>query len=350
MKNQNTKSDRGRQASAMVVVMTLVILAVFITGSMAAFSTSLAPVVRRMAANIRAKAIAEAGLNRAYALLAEDFSRRTASPLLPSTSFGGGSYDVRVESVGTRAARVYSTGRFGPAEARLCMLVENRNETAEERPSDPLSPWGRAIFANGNLRLNGTPPAVRGDLHSNQQFRLSGRPDNILGTVTARTFNWSGGVLPPSQIGVFQEIRFPQLSDEYFVRLYAAAQARNAIRPGGTYREADLSALSGGVVWFTGDVTFHGSFQFTGDMVVAGNITFQGSGTRVLNGLLYTPGHVTANGATTLMLTGAMLAGGNIEFNGASSIFTHAAVGPAGEQDPTETDRDRVVVSALWEG
>lgn len=204
------------------------------------------------------------------------------------------------------------------------------------------------MFANGNLRLNGTPPTISGLLHTNQEFRLNGNPSNIEGVVSARSFDWSGGQLPASQIGEFSEVPFPSLNDAYFVALLAIAQSNGAVKSSGTFQESDVSAVRGGVFWVTGDATFKGSFTFNGVVVVTGKITFQGSGTRTIAGLLYTPGDITANGSTTLYLTGSMMAGGNIEFNGASSVFTHGAVGPAHDED---TDSgDRIVVSAWWEG
>jgi len=330
----------------------MVVLAVIVTvtAAMASLTGSLPNLMRRQTEMIYAKAIAEAGLNEAYSRLARDFSLRYHPQAFPLTPFGGGTYDVTVTPIGERAARLLSEGRYRHAVARLGMDI--RNAAAPPDGSDHSTvpdPWKYAMFANGNLRLNGTPPAVRGNLHTNQTFDLNGNPQNIEGTVTARTFSWSGGQLPPEKIGTFRQVPFPTLNDPYFVQLLQIAQQNGAVRGSGTFRSSDLANIRGGVLWVTGSATFHGSFTFNGVIVVTGHITLRGSGTRTVNGLIYTPGNIISNGSTDLYLTGAMLAGGNIEFNGASSLFTYGDVGPGSEEED-ETAGDRIVVSAWWEG
>ncbi len=354
MKTMPTNLTRNRcKGSGLLTVLVVVLVIAIATASIASLTTGLPVIIRRQSDAIRAKAIAEAGLNEAYSRLTADFGLRYNPAAFPLTNFGGGSYDITVTPIGDSMARLLSVGRYGVATMRVGMDVRNAGTRPENDGDDdvPPNPWRYAMFANGNLRLNGTPPTVRGHLHTNQEFRLSGNPRNIEGTVTARSFDWSGGQLPPQQIGTFREVPFPSLSDPYFVSLLGIAQANNAVRPGGrTYRASDFAGISGGVIWITGNATLHGSFTFNGVVVVTGKITFQGSGTRVINGLLYTPSSIEANGSTELYLTGSLMAGGNIEFNGASSIFTHGAVGPGGDEDDTPTGEDRIVVTAWWEG
>lgn len=346
------KSSAARRGSSLLMVLGVIAVVAVATASIASLTLNLPGWMRRQTDAIRAKAIAEAGLNEAYARLRDDFSLRYQPLAFGQRSFAGGTYNVTVTPVGERAARLLSVGRYGIAEVRVGMDVRNAAAQSGDSGSDqrPPNPWQYAMFANGNLRLNGTPPTVRGALHSNQEFRLSGNPRNIEGIITARSIVSTGGEIPPQQIGTFREVPFPSLSDPYFVQLLATAQANGAVRSGGTFRESDLATIHGNVLWVTGNATFHGSFTFNGVIVATGRITLRGSGTRVLNGLMYTPGDITSDGSTDLYLTGSMMAGGNIEFNGASSIFTHAPVGPGEEGYEQEGPPDRIVVSAWWEG
>lgn len=339
---------RNRSGSALMSVLLVATILVVLTGGIVTLTSQMPDIVRRKTDTVRAKAIAEAGLNQIYSALVRDFDQRNNAGEYSETSFAGGSYVITMLPVSNNAARVISLGRYGVATVRVGMDVCNVGTLGTEG-EDPTNPWRYAIFANGNLRLNGTPPAVRGGMHSNQEFRLNGVPSNVEGEVTARTFQWTGGQLPSDQIGTFHEIPFPQLTDPYFVELLKTAKDNGAFRGPGTYRQSDLASLKGGVAWFTGDVTLHGSFTYNGILIVTGNITFQGSGTRTLSGLMFTPGHITANGSTTLYLTGSMMSGGNILFNGAASIFTHSGVGPDDGEDGTEGE-DKIVVSAMWEG
>ena len=345
MKTNETSRTTGRRAgSAMVTTMLTVTVVMAASGAAVAMAAFMPRMVRRQGDFIRAKAIAEAGINEAYSRLVNNFSLLDDPDAFPVTPFAGGSFRVTPHRLDEHTAILASVGRFGAAEARVA--VDLRNAREDDGLFAGNSPWGHAIFANGNLQFHGTPPAVRGGMHTNQRFGLSGNPVNVEGTVTARAYNWTGGELPPEQIGAWQEIEFPQLTDQVFVDLFEVAKANGAVRSGGTYQQDDLAGVAGNVVWFTDSVTFHGSFDFDGYVVVAGNVTFRGSGTRTVDGLIYVAGNVTCNGSTDLHLDGAMLAGGNITFNGASSVFTYGFAGPPGVE-PEDDSEDHVSV-AVW--
>lgn len=328
-----------------MMTVTLMLMAIMLTtGAVVGITTFMPRLVRRQSDFIRAKAIAEAGINEAYSRLVEDISLYKQSDAFLLTPFAGGSYHVRARELDSETVLLVSEGRFGSSTTHTS--VEVHHQSATDSLYGPDSPWGHAIFSNGNLRFNGTPPAIKGGMHTNQTFRISGNPENVEGTVTAQSFEWTGGELPPEQIGPWQEIPFPQLTDQAFVDLHQSAQAAGAVHGGGTYRASDFAGTSGNVIWFTGDVTFHGNFDFDGYVVVAGNVTFRGSGTRTVSGLLYAQGDVTSNGSTDLHLTGTLMAGGNVTFNGASSVFAHGEAAPPGYEP--EDESENVVSIAVW--
>ncbi len=111
---------------------------------------------------------------------------RKAFPVV--TNFAGGSYQVQLITEGLQAneARLVSTGRFGEAEARVGD-ARNAGMSGSGGGSDPLSPSGQSIFANGNLRFSGTSKGITGSLFTNQEFRLNGQYTNVDGIIYART-------------------------------------------------------------------------------------------------------------------------------------------------------------------
>ncbi len=341
MKRMRNNRSKG---SALVTVMLTLTVVMFAAGAAMAMAVFMPRMVRRQGDFIRAKAIAEAGINEAFSRIAGDYSLVHSPAAFPVTAFADGEYHVTPHPLGEGAAILTSIGRFGNAEARVAVDVQH--DRGLYGTTGARSPWGHAIFANCSLQFHGTPPAVRGGMHTNQTFGLSGNPKNMEGTVTARSFNWTGGELPPEQIGAWEEIEFPKLTDQVFVDLHQVAQANGAVRPGGTYRQADFADIPGNVAWFTGNVTFHGSFDFEGYVIVDGNVTFRGSGVRNLEGLLYIDGTVTCNGSTTMTIEGSMLAGGNVTWNGAAAIFAYGFAGPPGIEPTGDVD-DHVSV-AVW--
>ena len=342
----NAKGNSGRAGAALVTVMLTVTMVMIASGVVATMAAFMPRIVRRQSDFIRAKAIAEAGINEAYSRLVSDFSIVEQPSAFALTEFEGGSYHVAPRPLTDRTAILTSTGRFGAAEARVA--VDLRHVRSDDFYFGTPSPWSYAILSNGNLLFDGAPPVVRGGIHTNHGFIVSGNPENLEGTatVTAQWFDWSSGGLPEEQIGPWREVRFPQLTDSVFEELFETAKANDAVRSGGTYRGSELDGVSGNVVWFTGDVTLSGSFAFDGYVIVSGSLIFRGSGSRTLGGLLYVSGNLTSNGATALTLDGTLMVGGNLTYNGAAGVLTHGHSAPPGV-DLVDEGEARVAI-AVW--
>ncbi len=307
-------STRG---SALVTTAGVTMVVMLAVGGLSTFVLATSHNVRRMAHVVRARAIAEAGANRAYSALRDDFSLRGSSPtnLFPQTEFGGGHYTVNVEPSEGGLVRVISTGQSGSATHRIGVDLRDANEGGEVPPFMEYT-----IFSNGPMRFNGTPKEINGDLQTNGNFTLNGDDDNINGKIFAPNIDDTG--VSEEKRGEWEKIPFPQLADPEFQEFLDAA------REAGTLTEYSESK------------TFHGDHQFHGITVVDGDVTFQGSGNRVINGMLYVSGDVTANGSTSL--SGALLVEGEIRINGASAVLTHQAVGGTA-LDP------HVVVAGWWD-
>jgi len=268
---------------------------------------------------MKARNIAEAGLNETLSKLMSEYGLRHSAANFPDTSFAGGNYRVTIENAGGRAL-VEVRGLYGRAEVMVGMDVRD-----PEREPRALSWKDFAIFANGSLAFNGTPPSINGDLHTNQDWTLNGSYANVDGQISAL----NADDIPEHLRRDFQVVDFPSLAD--------LSDLIEAARAAGQLHE------------HSGNQSFLTNRTFNGITIIDGNLTFNGAGDRIINGLLYVTGDVTANGAGSMTMNGSILAHGEITFNGASGIFTFVppSAGEGGDgDDPDEVADPRLY--AVW--
>ncbi len=305
----------SRRGSAMVTVMLVVVVTLMATASLFAFSTSTTHRVRILTEAIRAKAIAEAGANRGYNALCQDYSLRTVGTLYEDVAFGGGLYSVTLTPMDGGWTRMVSVGTFGRATHQVGLDMRDTLDGQSSTP-DFLE---YAIFCNGAMTINGTPKQIDGDLHSNGAFTLNGEYTNVDGMVSAPPPN----SIPASHAAPWSSIPFPLLSDPDFQAFLA---------------EAEASGIP--VTRYNGSQTFKKDHTFNGITIINGSVTFIGSGTRNIDGMFYVSGSMTANGSTSL--SGCIMVGGSLTINGASAILSHSAV--VGEDEEADSN----VVAEVW--
>ncbi len=308
------RTDR-RRGSAMVTVMLVVVVTMMATASLFAFSTSTTHRIRILTESIRAKAIAEAGANRGYNALCLNYALRSSGNLYESVDFGGGRYSVTLTPMEGGWTRLVSVGTFGRAQHQVGL---DMRDTLDGQSSLPRF-LEYAIFCNGAMTINGTPRQVDGDLHSNGSFALHGEYTNVDGQISAPPPN----SIPATHSAPWTSIPFPLLSDPEFQTFLAEAEAAGIP-----------------VTRYNGSQTFKKDHDFTGITVIDGSVTFIGSGTRDITGMLYISGSLTANGSTSL--SGCLLVGGSMTVNGASAILSHASV--VGEEEEPDSN----VVAEIW--
>lgn len=320
------RKQNARNGSAIVTVMTVVLVMMIVAGSLYTVSAAMPIRVRRLTDAIRAKAIAEAGINRAYSLLRNDLSGGLAAfPF--GAQFADGRYDLRAVSLSNGEARIISVGRFGTAEARVGADLRNTAVTNPGGGGNPHHPFGQSVFSNGRLTINGTPSQINGSLFTNNDFTLNGQYRNVNGLIYAR----NSESIPASHRGAWAEVPFPRQTDPGFAAFLEAAQAKGILRV------------------FNGNTTFPRDQVYNGIVVVNGNLTHNGSGTRTVNGMLYVTGNVTFNGSSSITVNGSLLVGGNITFNGSSIVNSRFTYDPTFLPHEEETPEDHVVIDVWWE-
>ena len=300
-----------RNGSALLTVMIVVVISMMATASLFAYSLNTTHRIRVMTEAIRAKAIAEAGANRAYNAMVLDKTLRGSRTLYSGTSFGDGTYTVTLEEMPNGWTRMVSDGHFGRADHSIgCdVRIDDGSAAAGTNAAPSFADFG--IFCNGALVINGTPKNINGDLHSNGSFALHGVYANVNGHISAPPPN----DVPAGLAAPWQNVHFPQLWEPEFQAWLAEQQAAGIP-----------------VTRYNGSQTFKKDHTFNGITIIDGAVTFIGSGTRTINGLFYVSGSFTANGSTTL--SGSIMAGGSMTINGASAILAYDGTIVGGGEDP----------------
>lgn len=319
------------RGSALISVVIILMLLTALALSTYGLALQEAHIVRIQTHRTHARAIAEAGVNETFIALQNAFysTPRGQNVEVP---FADGTYQVTIEedSTNPQRLRITSVGTYQGTETVVGMDLRDDNEQMDT-PGGFLA-LNFAIFANGNLRFNGAPQAIVGDLHTNWDWELNGGNYNgVQGKISART---SKHPIPDQYKAVWQEITFPLLTDPDFQDFIESAKA-------------------GGVPYteHNGNQRFGGNHTFNGITVINGNLTFNGAGTRTVNGMLYVTGNVTQNGASVWNVEGMILAGGNIRLNGSAGIFSYAQLGgDMGGVGACPDANAQVAVSAWWHG
>lgn len=289
-KKDKTKSKRG---SALLIVLTIVVsmsalLTVSVTGGLqqAFFAT-------RLADRVRAQLIAEAGAHEAYTILKADWDERLSDTAFPSTSFGGGTYDVRVVPTNAMAS-IRSTGTYGSARELAILDVINLGTTSPGVTVNWSVISNYTIVAGGQITWTGASQFLgNGALHSNAQFTRSGNgyvdgnvtsstqfhtqgnANGINGTVSAPIISGPTSKISGTRtVGAVALVTIPDID----LTPYATEAAAN-----GEYYVGDVTLSGGedpdgGVMFVEGNLTIAGNDNYLGSYICTGTLTISGNG------------------------------------------------------------------------
>jgi hypothetical protein len=354
--------DRGgREGSAIVTTMCIVMVVGLMAASLMAFADYQVGSAERARQDNMAMAIAEAGANAAYALVKANFANKDNASLFPMTTFNNGYFDATVTSVGDKQAQIHCIGVSGSATSVVMLDIQ---DFSTGDTVDPSSPWAHSIFVNGSGTMNGSGN-VYGSVRCNQDLRangtfLWGTPSNacdvycsvefrangaatLYGMCYAPTVSAPAGV--PRTVQAVPQIPFPTLD---LASYYATAVANGQVFAGGTYSGGSIGAIPGGVRWYNGNLTMNGGVSYSGCIIATGEINFKGgctqtkvgnlpavvsrdggvtlSGARTMQGLVYSKGNFTCNGSGRL--DGTVLIGGTMTLNGSYGIIAYEYANP----------------------
>ena len=367
--NTNPKLQKNtRSGTAIITVLGLVALISGTSGYMAYTASQEMHISRVLRESLKAKLIAESGLNTAYQLLKTDFSRATGLRL--ENSFGAGNYIVTSIPDPNSAKRfqLISNGTCGTyGKFKVAADVENRTILSSGSGSGtPFFPLSFDILAGGSIDLSGNFKAFVKQIFANGNVAIN-KGSNIdtlivgsAGTVTFKNFSGTKTVLQ-NQPAV--NIRPAELT--------AAIDALKAYaeKNGAKYSSGSQIPASppGGIAWCTGNgSTWSGSG--TGCFIFEGDVPMQGGGAQTItsvNGypalIILGTGQVKINAQTEVhgailipngsawlnggaQIYGPILVGQSITGNGTADLYAGDAQGF--NLPPVETITDNVLITA----
>ena len=358
------KQERG---SAILVVLGIIAV-VSITVSTLSFTATQqmrsAQITREI---LKAKLIAESGLNKAYLAVKKDFSK--VSGYVDAAAFGDGSFAVKaVPSLGGSAnrAQLVSEGVCGIGRAVVSVDLENRPITTPDGgTADDYFDLLFDLLVGGTLDLKGNFKANVTAIHANGDVTISGSPETDAKTVSsAGTVTWKK---PDGTVTLLSNQSSVEILTEALTaainQFIEFATENNAVYASG----ADIPASPpGGVAYCTGDASGW-SRTGSGCFIFAGEASFQGEAVNVssVNGypaiIVMGPGEVKFNSGTEIhgavlipngsarlnghaAFYGAILVGQGMTGNGTADLY--AGDGQGFSLPPDETTTDNVVVTA----
>jgi hypothetical protein len=368
MKTNNGQKKSAQSGSAIITVLGLVSLISIASGYIAFTASQEMHASQNLRESLKAKMIAESGLNRAYNTLKANFS--TANGLNLQGEFGGGSYVVTSvpDAASANRYKLISIGTCGKlGKWKVSADVQNRPiVTSGSDPDDLYYTLDYDILTGGILDLKGNFKADVNKIHANGNINSKGSS-----TVNTLVLSSAGIVTLKSVTGTTTVLQNQPAVNIQPAALTAAINALKAFaeKNGAKYTTGAQipNAPPGGVAWCTGDPTgFSGAgtgcFIFDGTPALQGGgaqtiqsvdgypaLIILGTGTvhinaqKTIKGAILIPnGSIFLNG--TAAFYGPILVGQTFTGNGTADLY--AGDGQGFQLPPNTTTSDNVVISA----
>lgn len=335
------KEKQGQHGFAMIVALSFLVLMVLVATGVLAFGQHQMSAARRTSDYLKAKVLAETGLNIVFNDIRGDIDLASGYTGT-KTPFGDGTYAVTVTNVSTsadgktRLLRLSSVGQCGLSEGRASLAVRHTHDTETSGNPDLDKILLNALTSPKQIVLNGSVSIV-GDIASATGISTSGNAFNVTGTgfspaFSGRAGNFSGGVntSDPSRYSinwgaVLSMDKYTSKAVTYDGRAFSSYPANTIVYSpndisisGGTIQCMIISAknitISGNATLLQPGtypvlVSLNGSIRITGTPEVNGFVvSLSGSGT-----MGKAAGNPTINGS--LFIMGGLPNSGNVTIN-----------------------------------
>ena len=363
-----TGQKQGQRNGSAVVAVLGVISIIMIVSGMLGYSASqqmrATQITREM---LKARLIAESGLNKAYNAVKTDFDQ--VNGLAETLAFGGGTYTVKAEVLasadGRERARLVSEGVCGIGRARVSADVENVPKVLEDELADDYFDMLFDLLVGGVLDLKGNFKATVTDIHANGNVTLTGSSNvDAVRVSSAGTVEWKKADGTVTMLSNQSPVEILGAALNAAINAFIAVAEEN----GAVYASGSQIPASppGGVAVCTGSADGW-SKQGTGTCIFLGDVSLQGSGVDLTaeNGypapIVLGTGKVKINadavirGAVIMpnasfhlnghaVIYGAVLVGQGVTGNGTADLY--AGDGQGFNLPPSQTETDNVVVTA----
>ena len=389
-----TYNREQKRGAALLTLMIIMLLVVGTVAYMVKDAKQQAFAVTHVRDYLKAQAYAEGGANQAYSLLKTNFALRLDPSRFPPTSYGDGTYDVTITSVGTNKAVISCVGQRGHSTVNVMCDIQNfAAGTSSPGGTNAVPPavgaYTFAIVSGGPMGWSGSGNinVGTGKLHGNGQFKMTGSKQvtgnisssvkvwltgstKISGNAAAPVITASGSAITGSKtVGAVPNVVIPDID---LTPYYNHALAQGEVLNGNQHFPASSGDLApdGGIMWVNGNLKIATSGKQTGCFIATGDIDITGSGDQVKVGNF--PAFVSRDGTVDISgsgkshgliyaktggfdksgsgdHTGSIIVNGDFDASGSWSLLTYenstpvAPVGSGGSGEATTGDRVGVI-------
>ncbi len=177
-----TARRSGREGGALLTVVILSATLTLILGGLSSTSYQRMRIMRAESDRAKALAIAEAGVSTTFGLLVNAPSLANGTnPVVTSTSFADGVYEVHITDVSQDALLITAHGTYNGqnATAAATVALDVPEDEGSSTPDTIMGPFGAVmLLAGGNMTLSGGINVGLGEYgaHCNGNMLLSGGP------------------------------------------------------------------------------------------------------------------------------------------------------------------------------
>lgn len=287
------RKARKRSGSALTTVIVIVASVTALAAVIAAISLQRAYTAKLRADEIRALAIAEAGANDAYSVLATNWAARTNPAAFPPTVYGDGMYAVRVQPVSNNYAIITSTGTCGRAVQWVMLDAVNYTEGTQGTDEDAFN---YAILCGSTFTFRGCGNISGGDgrprLHSNATLDIRGSAGvdldiqsstkisignniTINGSVKAPVLDYRPNKVTITGGATVGPVPLVTIPDIDLTPYYNWALAHGEVKDGFSLSGGTYNA-NGGIIWVNGNVQISGHAVVNGSIIATKDIKISG--------------------------------------------------------------------------
>ena len=323
---------KERTGSALLAVLGVVAVVSIVCGMLSVTANNQARGSQISRDMLKARMIAESGLNKAYCAVKKDFS--LASGYRLKETFDGGSYKVNAVPLPQGAvenrAQLLSEGVYGTGKVIVSVDLENRRPVAAGDNPDNFCPLASDLLVGGTLTLKGNFNAEVTEIHANGNADLGGSAsvDNAV-ISSAGVAAWKK---KPASVTLksYQPARvvYPSELEAAVETLKAHAQANGAVYATGAQVPA---SPQGGVAYCTGsDAGWSG--EGTGCFIFEGPFNSKHVNLTAANNypalVVLSPSSIQFN-AGAVIRGPVILPSSSLKFNGHAAIYGPMIVGQA---------------------
>ena len=341
------KNRQQQNGSAVVIMLGIISIVSVVCGMLGFTATQQMRAAQITRENLKARLIAESGLNKAYLALKHNFAQ--IATYTDAGSFGDGTYTIETAVTGyagNNRAQLISKGVCGMGRTVVRVDLQNKPVIVTEAEDERFFALDFDLLAGSNLDLKGNFFGDFTKIHANGAVNISGSANIDAKIVSSTsTVNWKGS---PANVTKIANAKYePILNTELLAAM--AAFKSYAVANGAVYASGSNIPTEppGGVAYCTGSdagwsgegtgcFIFEGSFSskhinitavdgYPALIVLSVNAVQFNAGTEIRGALLLPSSSLKLNGQAQIY--GSILVGQTMTGNGTADLYAGTTQG-----------------------